>query len=84
LEERTLLLQTWNVTKANYPEDASVHQLFEQQAASTPDAIAFVHDLETLTYAELNARANKLAYHLIQRGVHPTPSWPSVSSGLLA
>jgi len=71
LEERTLLLQTWNATEAKYPEDACIHQLFEQQAASTPDAIALVHDSETLTYAELNARANKLAHHLIQRGVQP-------------
>ncbi|KAF9368427.1 hypothetical protein BGX21_006594, partial [Mortierella sp. AD011] len=45
--------------------------MFEKQVASTPDAIALVHENQSLTYAELNARANCLAHHLIQLGVMP-------------
>ncbi|KAF9955515.1 hypothetical protein BGZ72_003654 [Mortierella alpina] len=71
LEERTLLLQTWNATQEDYPQDSCIHQLFEQQASCTPDSIAVIHDGQTLTYAELNARANQLAHRLVQLGVRP-------------
>ncbi|KAF9277586.1 hypothetical protein BGZ68_009184, partial [Mortierella alpina] len=71
LEERTLLLQTWNETQADYPQESCIHQLFEQQTVCTPESIALVHDDQTLTYAELNTRANRLAHHLIQLGVRP-------------
>jgi surfactin family lipopeptide synthetase A len=45
------------------------HQLFEVQAARTPDAVAVVSDDEQITYGELNARANRLAHHLRAHGV---------------
>ncbi|WP_157654013.1 AMP-binding protein, partial [Burkholderia ubonensis] len=48
-----------------------LHRLFEQQAERTPDAVAAVHDDASLTYAELNLRANRLAHHLIALGVAP-------------
>ncbi|WP_327373551.1 non-ribosomal peptide synthetase, partial [Caballeronia arationis] len=48
-----------------------IHQLFEQQVQRTPDAIALVFEDESLTYAQLNARANQLAHHLIALGVNP-------------
>ncbi|KAF9998174.1 hypothetical protein BGZ80_006847, partial [Entomortierella chlamydospora] len=70
-EECTLLTQTWNATQHEYPSDLCLHQLFEQQVALTPDAVALVHGDQSLTYAELNVRANSLAYQLIQLGVKP-------------
>jgi non-ribosomal peptide synthetase component F len=48
-----------------------VHDLIEAQAARTPEAIALVSEGERLTYAELNARANRLAHHLRSAGVRP-------------
>jgi amino acid adenylation domain-containing protein len=52
-------------------DPASLPRLFEQQAASTPDAIAVVHGATRLTYAQLNERANRLAHRLISAGVDP-------------
>ncbi|KAL1915186.1 uncharacterized protein VTP21DRAFT_7462 [Calcarisporiella thermophila] len=69
--ERTLLLQTWNMTQEDYPADLCLHHLFEQQVARTPDAIVVVHEDQSLTYSELNACANRLAHHLIKLGVQP-------------
>ncbi|MBC8953654.1 non-ribosomal peptide synthase/polyketide synthase [Xenorhabdus sp. PB62.4] len=69
--ERTLLLTTWNVTETAYYEQLCVHQLFEQQVEKTPDATALVYEAQTLSYAELNARANRLAHQLIVLGVEP-------------
>ena len=46
-----------------------VHHLFEQQAARTPEAVALVYDADSLTYAELDTQANKLARYLVARGV---------------
>ena len=50
---------------------ASVHEVFELQAAATPDATALVFEQERLTYAELNQRANQLAAALRSLGVRP-------------
>ncbi|QTL39953.1 amino acid adenylation domain-containing protein [Xenorhabdus budapestensis] len=69
--ERTLLLETWNAIVAPYPEQLCVHQLVEQQVERTPDAIAVKYENQTLNYAELNARANRLAHQLIALGVIP-------------
>jgi amino acid adenylation domain-containing protein len=69
--ERRQVLEEWNATAADYPQDKCVHELFEAQAARTPDAIAVVHEDVQLTYAELNARANRLAHHLRTLGVQP-------------
>ncbi|TDB41650.1 AMP-binding protein, partial [Photorhabdus luminescens] len=69
--ERTLLLTSWNATETVYPEALCVHQLFERQVEQTPDAIALVYEEQTLSYAELNARANRLAHQLIALGVVP-------------
>ncbi|HLY89546.1 MAG TPA: amino acid adenylation domain-containing protein, partial [Acetobacteraceae bacterium] len=61
-------LAAWNAT-ARPMADASLATLFERQAAKTPDAVALVCDGATLTYAELDTRANRLAHYLIRRGV---------------
>ena len=65
------MLVEWNATEADYPQDKCVHELVEAQVARTPDAIAVVCDSERLTYAELNASANRLAHHLRALGVRP-------------
>ncbi|NEQ20420.1 MAG: amino acid adenylation domain-containing protein [Microcoleus sp. SIO2G3] len=67
--DRQQLLVEFNQTQADYPQDKCIHQLFEQQAESTPDRIAVVFEDQQLTYAELNARANKLAHYLQRLGV---------------
>jgi amino acid adenylation domain-containing protein len=69
--ERYQLLVAWNATEADYPQEKCVHEVFEAQAAQRPDAIAVVHNDAQLTYAELNARANRLAHHLRTLGVRP-------------
>ena len=70
-EERDLLLVGWNATGVDVPGDVCVHHLIEEQVARTPAAVALVVREESLTYAELNLRANRLAHHLIERGVGP-------------
>ncbi|WP_338874868.1 non-ribosomal peptide synthase/polyketide synthase [Mycetohabitans endofungorum] len=69
--ERTLLLQTWNATQQDYPAHQCIHQLFEAQVERTPEATALVYEDQTLSYAQLNARANRLAHQLIELGVQP-------------
>src|SRR5207245_3048182 len=65
------LLDRWNATQRVYPQDACVHELFEQQAACHPDAIALVQGEAHLTYGQLDRRANQLAHFLRQLGVGP-------------
>ncbi|HST59989.1 MAG TPA: amino acid adenylation domain-containing protein [Longimicrobium sp.] len=69
--ERRRVMAEWNATTAAFPGESCIHHLFEAQVERTPDAVAVVHRGETLTYAELNARANRLAHHLRARGVGP-------------
>ena len=69
--ERHKLLVELNATHADYPKDKCIHELFEAQAAKTPDAIAVVHEDRKLTYAVLNAKANRLAHYLRGLGVKP-------------
>jgi amino acid adenylation domain-containing protein len=61
----------WNRTAAPYPADRCIHQLFEAQAERTPGAAAVVAGDETLTFGELDARANRIAHHLRRLGVGP-------------
>ncbi|WP_273973672.1 AMP-binding protein, partial [Serratia ureilytica] len=69
--ERELLLYGWNRTAEAYPAQNPVHAQFEQWARRTPDAIALVNEADSLSYAQLNARANQLAHQLIGQGVRP-------------
>src|SRR5262249_20231780 len=58
-----------NDTAADYPRDRCVHELVQEQAARTPDAVAVVFEGRELSYRELNGRANRLAHYLRARGV---------------
>jgi amino acid adenylation domain-containing protein/non-ribosomal peptide synthase protein (TIGR01720 family) len=71
-ESRQLLVE-WNSRAADYPHAAGkcAHELFAEQAARTPDAIAVVSDKGSLTFDGLNRRANQLAHYLIRHGVGP-------------
>ena len=69
--ERRQLLVQWNDTKVDYPACASIYEPFEAQALRTPDRVAVVCERQTLSYGELNRRANQLAHHLRSLGVGP-------------
>ncbi|MCC5632613.1 amino acid adenylation domain-containing protein [Nostoc sphaeroides CHAB 2801] len=69
--ERQQLLIEWNNTETDYPRQACIHQLFEAQVESTPNAVALVFAEQQLTYQQLNERANQLAHHLQSLGVGP-------------
>ncbi len=66
-EQRQLLVD-WNASQANYPRDCSIGQLFERQVEQTPDTIALISAEGSLTYRELNHRANRLARYLQAQG----------------
>ena len=68
--EREQLLQ-WNSTSVSYPRDRCVHELFEEQVERTPDGVALVFQNRSLTYRELDQRANRLAHRLVSHGVGP-------------
>ncbi len=70
-DERRQLLDGFNDTHASYPQDQTLHRLFEAQAARGPNAVAVEHDGRQLSYGELNARANRVAHRLIALGVQP-------------
>jgi len=69
--ERGKLLDAFNATHAGYPTKLLVHELFEEQVARTPDAVAVVYEEQSLTYARLNEKANRLANYLKRQGVGP-------------
>jgi len=69
--ERVRVVDAWNRTEVEYPADRCIHALFEAQAARTPDAVAVTFEDRSLTYTQLNARANRIAHHLRRRGVGP-------------
>ncbi|MBC7869663.1 MAG: amino acid adenylation domain-containing protein, partial [Chitinophagaceae bacterium] len=69
--ESDLMLNHFNQTHREYPTDKLIHQVFEDVALNNPDHIALVFEGETLSYGELNRRANKLARFLRDQGVGP-------------
>ncbi|WP_139837541.1 non-ribosomal peptide synthetase, partial [Xenorhabdus beddingii] len=60
----------FNGRQEDFPPEM-IHPLFEAQAAHRPDAMALVFEGQTLSYGELNGRANRLAHYLMARGVRP-------------
>ena len=69
--ERHQLLVEWNATQADYPQEQCVHQLFEAQVERTPHETAVVCAEGTLTYQDLNQKANQVARYLQRHGVGP-------------
>ncbi len=69
--EREQLLVTFNATEADYPQQQTIHGLFEAQVQRTPDAVAVIRGGQRLSYGELNERANRLAHYLRKQGVEP-------------
>jgi amino acid adenylation domain-containing protein len=69
--ENRKLIHDWNDTRADYPLDKCFHELFETQAAKTPDRLAVRFQEDALTYRQLNERANQLAHLLRASGVGP-------------
>lgn len=70
-EELHQVLVEWNDTREGYPLDVCIHHLFEACVAQTPDVAAATYGPRSLTYAELNERANRLARYLRTLGVGP-------------
>ena len=70
-KERHQLLVEFNDTAAEFSKDKTIHQIFEEQAEKTPDNIALVFNDETMTYKQLNEKANRLAHTLRANGVGP-------------
>ncbi|CAD5108459.1 non-ribosomal peptide synthetase [Zestomonas carbonaria] len=69
--ERRFILVQWDQTRSDYPSDRYVHQLIEDRARQTPDAVAVIFGDQQLTYGQLDAQANRLAHRLIELGVGP-------------
>ncbi|MFZ3395781.1 condensation domain-containing protein, partial [Rhodococcus sp. 7Tela_A2] len=69
-DERIAVLERWNDTSHPVPESTLLDR-FDAQVLSNPDAIAVVFEDESLTYAQFDARVNRLARYLISRGVGP-------------
>ncbi len=69
-DEQNRIVHEWNSTAAAYP-NSCIHELFERQAAKTPDLAAVVYQGTTLSYRQLNERANQVAHYLRNRGVGP-------------
>lgn len=67
--ERHQLLVEWNETAVVYSHETCIHELFAAQAARTPETVALICRGQSMTYDELNSRANQLAHYLRGRGV---------------
>jgi len=61
----------FNQTERDYPSHKTIHQLFEEQAAATPERDAIVFESQRLNYREFNSKANQLAHHLQALGAVP-------------
>ena len=71
MAEREYLLHGVNSPLPQFPETPLIHQQFEAHAAARPEATALLFEEQTLSYGELNRRANQLAHHLLARGIRP-------------
>jgi len=67
--QRLKIVSELNPTTTAYPGHPLIHELFEEQAKRSPEVVALVHEQRTITYGDLNRRANQLARYLRARGV---------------
>jgi amino acid adenylation domain-containing protein len=77
--ERRRVLYEFNATATTLPGHERLHRLFEAQVRRTPAALALADDRQSLSYAELNARANRLARLMVARGVGPDVLVPVIA-----
>lgn len=70
-KERSQILVDWNSNRVDFPAVNSLHELFENQAKCTPNAIATIVGSERMSYREVNERANQIAHYLRKLGVGP-------------
>ncbi|MBX8563946.1 amino acid adenylation domain-containing protein [Pseudomonas cichorii] len=70
-EEREQVLYGWNATERPLPGNPCIHEVFEQQVRNQPEALALIFEDQHLSYAELNAEANRLAHYLLATGIQP-------------
>jgi len=70
-KEKNQILVEWNKTDADYPREKCVHELFEEKATKNPDNIAIIFENQSITYQELNTRANQVGNYLQRKGVAP-------------
>ena len=70
-EEREQVVYKWNETEVEYPREKCVQELFEEQVERTPEGTAVVFEGSSLSYRELNRRANQVAHYLRRLGVKP-------------
>lgn len=68
-EEKYQILHDFNNTHMDYPKEKTIIELFEEQVEKTPSNVALVFGEQTLTYQELNEKANQLAHYLIHQGI---------------
>ncbi|WP_323767607.1 MupA/Atu3671 family FMN-dependent luciferase-like monooxygenase [Antarctobacter sp.] len=68
-DERDMVLNRWNATAVDRTQAQTMHRAFEHQAAQTPEAVALIFENQSLSYGELNARANRAAHLLRDMGV---------------
>lgn len=64
-------LVKWSTVTTSYPANRSIHQIFEDQCLSTPDNVAIIYQKKSLSYKELNQKANQLAHYLQKNGLTP-------------
>src|SRR6185437_484563 len=69
--ERQQVIADWNNTKTEYPREQCIHELFEAQAERTPHAVAVQFGKQSVTYEQLNHRANRLAHYLKKYEIGP-------------
>ena len=65
------IVTEWNDSAKDYQAPDCLHDLFEQQVEKTPTVIALEYDDATMTYQQLNEKANQLAHYLVSQGVRP-------------
>ena len=67
-EERREIVEEWNRTVVEYPREKCVHELFEEQAERSPEAVAVEYEGKEMSYGELNERANQVGHYLRRLG----------------